>query len=132
MFLALSELTARAPWRSENEAAYITSLLRDAETEIRPNTVLDIVDPNREYAVIAPAAADAPVPTAPGSVAPAFDYDKLAEAMLRAQARAAGTALPTDGTAVTPPPPVAGAVEAPATFLPPVAPDIPAPSNVFA
>lgn len=131
LFLALSELTARAPWRSENEAAYITSLLRDAEAEIRPNTTLAIDDPKREHAVIAPPPGDGPTPTAPGAVAPAFDYDKLAEAILRAQARAAGTPLPGDGTAAEPPPPVAGAVAAPADFVPPVAPDIPAPTNVF-
>lgn len=105
------------------------SLLRDAEAEIRPNTTLELDDPAHEPAVIGPPVPDAPPPTAPSAVPGTIDYDLLAEAIVRAQARAAGVPASSDAPAATPPPAPTGAVQAPPSWIPPASPDIPAPAG---
>lgn len=103
LLTALLEIARRTPWRSEAEERWILSLLGQFEAA----TVSDA-----GAHIIPPAPPDAPAPARPSSGPAELDYDKLAEAMLRAQARAAGRPLPTDGTPAEPPPAPPGAVVA--------------------
>ena len=110
----LGEVVRRIPWSSEAEHLGITDLLRDAETEIR-GADAKLITPARPV--------DALKPLAPVAASGELDYDKLAEAMLRAQARATGTPLPQDGTPQAPST-VPGTVQAPAGWTPPTSPDV--------
>lgn len=125
LFQTLLELVRRAPWRSEAEERWVTELLSGAEAEARAGETTAEGDPF--VAIIPPAPEIVPAPPGQTVSGPeALDYDKLADALLRAQARAAGVPAPADAPPAAPPPAPPEAAQAPPGWLPPVAPDIPA------